>query len=49
MLQDKKLRLNKQSRKIKKLNRRELREERGVLQTNLIEIKKNEKSRPGLH
>ena len=34
-----KLRLNKQSKKIEKLNRKELREERGVLKTNLIEIK----------
>ena len=34
-----KLRLNNHSKKIKKLNRRELREERGVLKTNLIEIK----------
>ena len=48
MLQNKKAKLNNQSKKIKKLNRRELREERGVFKTNLIEIKK-EKSRPGLH
>ena len=33
-----KLRLNKQSKKMKKLDRRELKDERGVLKTNLIEI-----------
>ena len=33
------LRINNRSKKIKKLNRRELREERGVFKTNLIEIK----------
>ena len=39
MLHDKKLRLNKESKKIKKLIKTELKEERGVLKTNLIEIK----------
>ena len=34
-----KLRLNRQSKKMKKLNRREVKDERGVLKTNLIEIK----------
>ena len=34
-----KLRLNKQCKKMKKLNRRELKDERRVLKTNLIEIK----------